>query len=72
MAAKRANIKKLFIPAENRVNWADLDKELQKGIDVAFVRNANEVWQDIFPKRKTGSSSRKRARPAVTSPAGSH
>jgi ATP-dependent Lon protease len=73
MAAKRAKIRKLFIPADNRVNWADLDKELQRDIEVQFVRNTSEVWAEIFakPKSKTRTS-RKRALTATSSPAGSH
>jgi ATP-dependent Lon protease len=73
MAAKRAGIKKLYIPIDNRVNWADLDSELRTGITVNFVTNVDEVWNDIFPVKKAKSGNkRKPTRPSGPSPAGSH
>ncbi|MBU1637851.1 endopeptidase La [bacterium] len=75
MAAKRAGISRLFIPSENRVNWTDLDDELRKDMNVFFVENVIEVWQEIFPAKKSKSSGkgrRKSTRAARTSPAGSH
>lgn len=75
MAAKRAGISRLFIPSENRVNWTDLDDELRKDMNVFFVENVVEVWQEIFPAKKSKSSGRgrrKSTRTARTSPAGSH
>jgi ATP-dependent Lon protease len=73
MAAKRAGIKRIFIPADNRVNWADLDSELQKGIDVTFVEYVDEVWKEIFAPKKVKSGGRRKAsRRTSTSPAGSH
>ncbi|MBI5059631.1 endopeptidase La [candidate division KSB1 bacterium] len=54
MAARRAQIRKLFIPSGNRVDWADLDAELKEGFEIQFVDQVEEVWNDIFkqsPKR---------------------
>jgi ATP-dependent Lon protease len=72
MAAKRAGIKRLFIPADNRVNWADLDAELRENIEVQFVENIEEVWKNIFPVKKPKTSGRSKATRASASPAGSH
>jgi ATP-dependent Lon protease len=73
MAAKRAGITKLFIPSDNRVNWFDLDAELLKDIEVQFVDNVIDVWEVIFPLKKSKSGDkRKSTRAARPSPAGSH
>jgi ATP-dependent Lon protease len=50
MAARRAGIRKMFIPAHNRVDWFDLDNDLREGMEVEFIENVQEVWNEIFPK----------------------
>jgi ATP-dependent Lon protease len=58
MAARRAGICKLYVPAANRPDWFDLTAELREGVDAVFVENIEEVWNDIFPEpaAKTASS----------------
>lgn len=70
MAARRAKIKKLFIPAANRVDWFDMDAEIREGFEVEFVEHVEEVWKQIFSsgsgKGKRGAtarSSRSQTRP---------
>jgi ATP-dependent Lon protease len=68
MAARRAHIRKLFIPAGNRVDWTDLDAELKEGLEIQFVEHVEEVWNDIF--RRTPKRGARRPQPRVSSPAG--
>jgi len=60
MAARRAGICKLYIPAANRPDWFDLDTQLREGVDAVFVESIEEVWNDIFraPSAKASSSHR--------------
>ncbi len=50
MAARRAGIRRLYIPAHNRVDWVDLDDDLREGMEVEFIENVQEVWNEIFPQ----------------------
>jgi ATP-dependent Lon protease len=58
MAARRAQIKKVFVPAANRVDWFDLDPDLRSDIDVQFVENIEEVWNDLFAAKPKPRKSR--------------
>ncbi len=53
MAAKRAGIRKLMIPAENEPDWLELDKPLRHGMEVVFIENVADVWREIFTVRKS-------------------
>ena len=50
MAARRAQIRKVFVPATNQVDWFDLDADLRDGIEVEFVESVEQVWNNIFPQ----------------------
>jgi ATP-dependent Lon protease len=72
MAARRAEIRKVYIPATNRVDWFDLDSDLREGVEIEFIDNVEQVWNDIFPKelksdRRASSSrtTRESATPAL-------
>ncbi len=52
MAAKRAGIRKLIIPAENEPDWHELDLALRKGMEVVFADNIATVWRELFPTTK--------------------
>ncbi len=43
LAAKRAGIKTVILPARNRKDMGDVPKEAKKGMTFRFVRNAEEV-----------------------------
>jgi ATP-dependent Lon protease len=61
MAARRAEIRKLFVPAANRVDWFDLDEDLRTDMAVEFVENIEEIWKDIFPLKSSAAAKRKTA-----------
>lgn len=72
MAARRAQIRKMYIPATNRVDWFDLDADLREGMEVEFIETVEQVWDEIFPQeiraeRRTsaGRSPRESATPAL-------
>ncbi len=48
MAARRAHLRKVYVPEANRVDWFDLDEDLRTDIAVEFVANVEQVWKDIF------------------------
>lgn len=52
MAAKRAGIRKLIVPAENEPDWKELDEPLRDGMDVIFAENITDVWRELFPVKK--------------------
>ncbi len=53
MAAKRAGIRKLIIPAENEPDWLELDKPLRSGLEVVYAENIVDVWRVLFPVKKS-------------------
>ena len=52
VAARRAQIRTLFVPEANRVDWFDLDAELRDGMTVHFVENVEQLWNHVFPRAK--------------------
>lgn len=48
MAAQRAGIEKIFMPAENMPEWSDRPKGVGKGLEVKFVTNIEEIWKEAF------------------------
>jgi ATP-dependent Lon protease len=59
MAARRADIRKVFIPEANRVDWYDLDEELRDGMSVQFVEHIEQVWEELFPKAQQSRVSKR-------------
>jgi len=57
MAAKRAGIRRLLVPAENEPDWLELDKPLRQGMEAVFVDNIADVWRTLFPVKKSSSRS---------------
>ncbi|NUO18671.1 endopeptidase La [bacterium] len=53
MAAKRAGIRKVIIPAENEPDWLELDKALRQGLEVTYAENIVDVWRELFPVKKS-------------------
>ncbi|HEY3294728.1 MAG TPA: endopeptidase La [bacterium] len=64
MAARRAGIKKVFVPETNRVDWFDLDEDLRSDIAVVFVDHVEQVWVEVFPPSQSPPSKRDSARAA--------
>ncbi|MFP4017591.1 MAG: S16 family serine protease, partial [Halanaerobiales bacterium] len=43
LAAKRAGIKKVILPAENRKNFNEINEKLRRDIKVEFVEHMDQV-----------------------------
>ncbi|HNX37646.1 MAG TPA: endopeptidase La [Candidatus Cloacimonadota bacterium] len=52
LAAKRAGIKHLIIPEENRETIADFTMDILEGVEVQFVSEVNEVLKTVLLPRK--------------------
>ncbi len=52
MAAKRAGIRKLIIPADNKPDWLELDSALRKDMHITYAENVADVWRELFPTKK--------------------
>ncbi len=55
LAAKRAGIKNLIIPAENRETISDFSEEILSGMQISFVSDVAEVLDEVImytPKQK--------------------
>ena len=50
IAARRAGLKALIFPQENKKDYDDLPAYLREGIEVHFVRNYTDVYKIAFPK----------------------
>jgi ATP-dependent Lon protease len=59
IAARRAEVKTLILPEENRADYEDLDEQICTGITAHFVRSFDEVRRICFPG---GSPAAKRPR----------
>jgi ATP-dependent Lon protease len=49
IASRRANVKTLILPEENRADYEDLDPQIGKGITPQFVRTFEEARKICFP-----------------------
>ena len=49
IAARRAGVKTVILPEENRADYEDLDQHITKGIMSHFVRSFDEVRRICFP-----------------------
>jgi ATP-dependent Lon protease len=48
LAAIRNGMEKVLLPAENREDWAELDRDIRDAITVEFVETADEVFNLLF------------------------
>jgi len=69
IAARRAGVKTLILPEENRSDYEDLDEQIRKGITAHFVRSFDEVRKICFPGDSRVKSRARRSRGA-TAPRG--
>jgi ATP-dependent Lon protease len=63
IAARRAEVKTLILPEENREDYEELDAEIGKGITAHFVRSFEEVRKICF-RGDPGAAVRRRPPPA--------
>jgi ATP-dependent Lon protease len=58
LAAYRAQIKKIILPAQNRKDMEDVPEEAQKGMEFVFVEHVREVFQHaLAPASKKSEAS---------------
>ncbi len=61
LAAIRNGLEKVLLPADNRGEWDELDKDITSAINVEFVENAADAFGILFDKSiKMGSGVRAR------------
>lgn len=60
MAAKRAGIKKILLPAKNKSNLEEISDEVKKGITFIFIDTIREAIHKSLEKRKTSKKSKSR------------
>lgn len=53
--AKRAGMKCVLIPEENRSKFEDLDEAVKSDLEVHFVKHYKEVFDIVFPKEEAQS-----------------
>jgi ATP-dependent Lon protease len=63
IAARRAGVKTLILPEENRADYEDLDEHIKRGITMHFVRTFEDVRRICFPEGSK-STDRKSRRPS--------
>ncbi|MDR1418873.1 MAG: endopeptidase La [Treponema sp.] len=60
LAAIRNGMEKVLLPADNRDEWEELDRDIRGALSVDFVENADEVFGILFDrgirKRRAGKS----------------
>ncbi|MBW1684119.1 MAG: endopeptidase La [Deltaproteobacteria bacterium] len=64
IAARRAGVKTMILPEENRADCEDLDEHITRGITLRFVRSFDDVRKICFPKgsQRTGRQRRRSSR----------
>ncbi len=48
IGASKANIKKVFIPKENKSDLEEIELEIKKGIDIILVSNYKDIYKKLF------------------------
>ncbi len=46
LAAKAAGIKKVFVPAENKRDIAELEEEVLSGLELRFAKKVEDIWKE--------------------------
>lgn len=67
LAAKRAGIQEIIVPAANRANVGELDGEIVKGLTIHYVDSAEEVFAIAVlpPEKKTRTEAKTGSRSAA-------
>jgi ATP-dependent Lon protease len=50
LAAVRNGMEKVLLPADNREDWAELDKDIRDALSADFVETADEAFSILFDK----------------------
>jgi Lon-like ATP-dependent protease len=50
IAARRAGVKRLVLPADNQKDWADLADYIREGLEVHFVDHYQQIFDIVFEK----------------------
>jgi Lon-like ATP-dependent protease len=48
IAAKRAGVKTILLPSENRKDWSDLADYIREGLEVHFVDHYEQIYKIVF------------------------
>ena len=48
LAAKRAKIKHVIVPEQNKKNVEELEKHIVEGLEISFVQSMDEVLKYVF------------------------
>lgn len=48
LAAKRAGIKKVLLPVDNKKDIAEIEEDVYKGVELVFVKNYEDVFKEVF------------------------
>ncbi len=62
LGAHRLGIRRVVLPAENRRDVEELKKDLVRGLRFTYVEQFQEVFEEVFGRRRHGASGRKGAR----------
>jgi len=60
LAAIRNGMKTVLIPADNREDWEELDKDIRGAIEALFVENAMEAFGRVFDLKKISARAKKK------------
>ena len=52
LAAKKAGIKKILVPDENRPDVEEIESEITEGLEIVFVKQMEEVLLQALAERK--------------------
>jgi ATP-dependent Lon protease len=67
LSAIRNGMNKVLLPADNKDDWEELDKDVREALSVEFVENADEAFMLLFDKsilkKKPSNGSQKRKSP---------
>ncbi|XP_074164762.1 lon protease homolog, mitochondrial [Sminthopsis crassicaudata] len=55
IAAKRAGVTCVILPAENKKDYYDLASFITEGLETHFVEHYNEIFDIVFPQEETGT-----------------
>ncbi|HXF43184.1 MAG TPA: endopeptidase La [Pyrinomonadaceae bacterium] len=59
LAARRAKIKTVILPAANKRNIEDLPKEVIKDLELVYVEHISEVFENAFRQKKSSGGKKK-------------
>jgi ATP-dependent Lon protease len=65
LAAIRNGLEKVLLPADNRGEWDELDKDISGAINIEFVENAADAFAILFDKNIKKSGGQRTARSRV-------